>query len=628
MTSFFEVIGASASHIYHSAVPLSPRASLLWRLYEPHVRPLVRVVHGIPTSWDSSAATFKCAHTILAMAWSPCSRFIAVATEPAGGIQILDAVTLDSLLTTSPIPHLGYYFDLIFSPGGHLLTLCFKSSNKRHIASWDLQTGGLTSNLEIDDEGKGYQSMTYSECGTMVGCLFTHDSSSVICTCNTLTSTNIATHSFKGKAIDIWVHGEFLQFATLEDADITIWEAGFTFVKPPAILQSLSIPHNIDPSCNVLFNPTLLNLACYSNDNHLIVWDTQNSILLLDSADSYWSAFSLDGQLFAYWAGSELSIQKHSPTGYTHLQSITNKGIFTPQFSPNGQFILMECSNDAFQLLSTEVPATPLSDLSTQTLHHETKDFILEFTAANTWAVVARDRGKVVTVLDLSSGLPLLTIDMDTEVYAARVVENTAFVLSDGKVFTWNIPLRGNVADCRADIKNSVSTTRLEPWGEHINPDRPILASISPDSHHVVVIADNLLDTWDMTTRNHLSNPLSYTSMTWFTSDGNEIHSFRSPDKIKRRKIIEDGEPCITKLESQLITEELLGLPWLSSHGYKVTDDGWILGPSEKQLLWLPHHWRLDEKKRRWGGCYLGLFHNGLPDAVVLDLQPEKSHDD
>ena len=628
VTSFFEVINASVSHIYHSAVPLSPRASLVWRLYAPHANPLVRPVHGIPTSWNSSAATFKCANGILAMAWSPCSSFIAVATEPAGGIQILDAVTLDSLLTTSPIPHLADYHYLVFSPDGHLLTLYFGTFMEKNIASWDLQTGGLISNLVIDGKGRYYMSMTYSGCGTMLGCLFVEDDFSVLCTCNTLTSTNIASHSFKGKARGIWTHGEFLQFAVLEDGGVTIWEAAFASAKPPTILHSLSTPQNMNHSAGALFNPTLLYLACYSNDDHLIVWDTQNSIPLLDSADSHLKAFSLDGQLFAYRTGSELSIQKHSPTGYTHLQSITVKPGFIPQFSPNGQFILLKCSVEAFQLLSTEVPATPLSDLSTQTLFQETKDFILEFSAANTLAVVARNREKVVTVLNLSSGLPQLTIDMDTEVYAARVVENTAFVLSDGKIFTWNIPLRSSTVDCRANIKNSVSTTRLEPWGEYINPDIQTLASISPDSHHVVVIASNVLNTWDMATGNHLSSHIKYASMIWFTSDGNEVHILSCKHKIKRRKITKDGKLCITKLESQCLTEGIPGLPWLSNHGYKVTGDGWILGPSGERLLWLPHHWRLDKEKRKWSEHYLGLFHGELPNAIILDLQPEKLHDD
>ena len=110
----------------------------MWGLHEPHANPLVRVVHGIPTSWNSTAVTFKCAHSILAIAWSLCSRFIAVATESFGGIQILDAVTLDPLLTISPIPHAADYGYLIFSPGGHLLTLFFRSHERKHIAGWDL----------------------------------------------------------------------------------------------------------------------------------------------------------------------------------------------------------------------------------------------------------------------------------------------------------------------------------------------------------------------------------------------------------------------------------------------------------------------------------------------------------
>ena len=90
--------------------------------------------------------------------------------------------------------------------------------------------------------------------------------------------------------------------------------------------------------------------------------------------------------------------------------------------------------------------------------------------------------------------------------------------------------------------------------------------------------------------------------------------------------ITKDGEPCITKLESQYITKRMLGLPWLSNHGYKVTHDGWILGPSGKWLLWLPHHWRLGDKKRtiKWDGHYLALLHGALQEPVILDIQPEE----
>ena len=40
----FEVINTSASHIYHSALFLSPKTSIVRSLYEQYGRPLVRVV--------------------------------------------------------------------------------------------------------------------------------------------------------------------------------------------------------------------------------------------------------------------------------------------------------------------------------------------------------------------------------------------------------------------------------------------------------------------------------------------------------------------------------------------------------------------------------------------------------
>ncbi|KAF9642334.1 hypothetical protein BDM02DRAFT_3063629, partial [Thelephora ganbajun] len=49
---FFEIISTSCPHIYHSALPLCPRESIVRGLYEPHARPLTRIVRGLPNSWD------------------------------------------------------------------------------------------------------------------------------------------------------------------------------------------------------------------------------------------------------------------------------------------------------------------------------------------------------------------------------------------------------------------------------------------------------------------------------------------------------------------------------------------------------------------------------------------------
>ena len=649
VATFFEVINASAPHIYHSALPLSPRTSTMWKLYKPYANPLVRLVFGIPTSWGSSTATFKHANKILAVAWSPCSRFIAVATGSSGGIQILDAVTLDQLLIMSPIPLEEDDHSLKFSPGGHFLTLCLKAHQDVHIVSWDVQTGGLTCNVELSKTAH-FHSMTYSECGTMVGCLFVELSfGATICTCNILTNTSIATHVLREKAMGVWTHGNHLKFATLNYTAITIWEAEFTFVKPPKAIQSLPIPPDIDYFAPIQFNPTLNCLGFYSKsiDSPLIVWDTQHSTSFLDwidphhptdlfqgHTDHFRETFSPDGHLFAYTIDSGVSIWKHSPTGYTHLQNIAVQSVYGKvHFSPNRKFILVRSNPDAFQLWPTEDPVTSLHGPSSQTLHQEAEDFALEFCSANSVVVVVRNGGKVVTVLDLSCGSPQLTIDMNTEVYGVGVVENAALVFSDGKVFTWNIPIRGGAVDCRVNISNSISTTRLDNQWESKESDKSMLASltsysvaISPDSQYVAIGRRGKLYTCDMATGNCLENGLILPTMVWFTPDSSEVQCLGSSRGVHWWKIDKDTGFCITELVDQSLTEDLPGFPWFSTLGNKITDNGWLLNPSGKQLLWLPHHWRLGDTRRtrKWSRHYLALLHGGLSEPVILDLQPEE----
>ena len=59
---------------------------------------------------------------------------------------------------------------------------------------------------------------------------------------------------------------------------------------------------------------------------------------------------------------------------------------------------------------------------------------------------------------------------------------------------------------------------------------------------------------------------------------------------------------------------------WESPRSYNITDNGWVLSPRGKRLLWLPHHWRLGETYRTWGGRFLGSLHSELPEAVILEL--------
>ncbi|KAF9777540.1 hypothetical protein BJ322DRAFT_1131890, partial [Thelephora terrestris] len=135
---FFEVISTSAPHIYHSALPLSPKESLVQRYYGSQADPLAKVICGVPDLWDPSIANARFPERISAVGWSPCSRFIAVTWAASPKIVILDAVTLKQLYTVYPKSRGSHWGKIVFSPDGHLLV---GYSWFACIVTWDLQTG-------------------------------------------------------------------------------------------------------------------------------------------------------------------------------------------------------------------------------------------------------------------------------------------------------------------------------------------------------------------------------------------------------------------------------------------------------------------------------------------------------
>ena len=128
VTEFFEVISQSACHIYHSALLLTPKSSIIWKLYSQHIcSPVERILPGIPTSWDSCTAAAGTTTKLGCAVWSPCGNFIVAGLE--SGIEVRDSTTLERVsvlnhpgLCESFTPH-----SLAFSPGGHLLACSYIS---------------------------------------------------------------------------------------------------------------------------------------------------------------------------------------------------------------------------------------------------------------------------------------------------------------------------------------------------------------------------------------------------------------------------------------------------------------------------------------------------------------------
>ena len=617
VTGYFEVISVSVPHIYHSALLLSPKTSIVRRLYESQVNPLARVVQGVPNSWDHCIANTRYPSNIRAITWSPCSRFIAISWDNSCDVVILDAVTLKPLHTMHPEHQWIAWDNLVFSPDSHLLA--GYSYSHECIVSWDLQTGGLISSISTSGTRR-CNSMSYSGYGTMLGGLF--DQGTII-TYNISSGKQISLHSVQGFiASTIWTDHEFLQYAIVEPGTITIWEVSFTPSDPPTQINSLKTPDNFSTE-GLVFLSTHFLLA-FISQGRVIVWDAQHKVVLLDfmeAKDPRNMSFSLDGNFFVCGTkGPEFYLWKKSSGDYLHQKFTPSAGSTNPLISPNGELII-SFGGPTLQLWHTTSSLTSPPGITTQP-SQRTNDFLLEFSPNELLVAVTQRLGNTVTILDLKSGNPQMVIDADILICGIGITENKIVVVGDKKIITWELPAGDCIPDVHKNIDNSVQATEYKCPA----PIKQLSASISPGFNYIAFgSTKNLpeLYIYDLHTGKKLAVAKSEGRLPGFTLNGNEVWCARGDGMVDRWAIVGDSESNNTQL-GQLgnYEEPQSGFPWHSSHGYQVMDDEWVLNSGGKRLLWLPPQWRSAVKvDRKWSGKYLALLHRRLLDAIILELE-------
>ena len=627
VTGFFEIINESAPHIYHSALPLSPRTSIVRTLYEGHALPMVRIAHGLPNSWEPSIAATRFSSPIDTAVWSPCSKFIAIAWgKSKATIEILDAVTLGRL-TTLDFP-LGRTRWLVFSPNAHLLTWFGEKPGK--FISWEVQTGLLVSAISPDRRGTPL-SATYSACETMFGVSSRNDRTFTISIYNVHSGTHIYSRSVEGQALDeIWTHDRRLRFATTESESITTWETGFTETDTPTEVESLPIPGDSHRPGHFLLHPTLSRLAFIAG-GRVKVWGTQNSEFLLDSADVEWPrrmSLSIGGRFFACGtSGPEIHLWEESPSGYTpNGKLISNAGTSKPLISPCGESIIA-FGESVIQLWRTTDP-TSSSTALTRASQGNGNHFTLGFSPDGALAAVTRVGDETVTIMDLESGIPRLIIDTSMKVHGLGVSGNTVVVVGEGKIVTWSLPEGNDIPDPRATVNDSVRTVTFD------HPPFPTFAlrpttSVSPNLNRIAILEgrgrmDSRLHLYDVPTGECLTFiPMGSEPSPWFTTDGSQVWCVADSGEAELWEIVEDGESSGSRLEHQDTTAHPPdGFPWRPSGGYSIEDDHrWVLNSSGKRLLWLPPHWLSEGWNRMWGGRFLALLDRELLEPVILELE-------
>ena len=635
VTGYFEIISASSPHIYHSALVIAPQKSMVRELYESHARPFIRVVCGVPMSWDASTAAATRSSSIDSVVWSPCDRFVAITWYGAGTVDVLDSTTLQRLQTLE-LPQ-DVPTDLrapIFSPDSRILTYsgitCADLQGRwPSVVSWDLQTGGASSVIRWQESARYYtlsSSITYSANGEMVGvaCYRPNylDRSINIFVYDVASGVPMHSHSLDDAVPlgeHIWTHGKSLRFATTNATTITIWEIGFIPDATPAEVKTLPAPVDFDDERpeEAQLHPAPCRLAFVSR-GRILVWDVRNSRYLLDCADAGFYpkvSFSSDGRFFACsTTGSNIYLWKESPAGYMLHGMFTFNNLYpTPLLARNGKSIVAFGGDSrTIQLWPTESLITPPSNIPIRT-PQLTKNFILDFSSDGTLAIVARQRESTVTVLSLRSGVPQLTIDANMEVRGLGVIGNTVVIIGNKKVITWDLPAGDCVPGARVGLEDSSRT---------INFDDPLYfaisgSSISPDSRHIALTDRMDLYIYSASTGELLWKELSRGYIPRFSPDGCDIWCVGDSGQAEVWDV-SSGQ----KVPGPLVDIEYPpeGCPWGSSCGYRVTDDWWVLGPDGKRLLMLPPTWQSRPLHRVWRGKFLALLHRGLSEPVILEL--------
>ncbi|KAF9642704.1 hypothetical protein BDM02DRAFT_1952662 [Thelephora ganbajun] len=434
--------------------------------------------------------------------------------------------------------------------------------------------------------------------------------------------THTRSHPVEGEVIGgIRTHGGCLRFATIKSGSITTWEVGFASRNPSTEIESLPLPKEFPHDSNVhAFHPTLLQLA-FSHLERIFVWDVRRSKFLLDerAKDPYGISFSSDGHFFMHGTdGSGIYLWKESPTGYILHRNLNHEtGMDHQLMSPNEESIFL-FDLGVIQLSRTMDPSTSFSR------RQPYQRFKVEFSPDETLAAVARFKGETITVLDLKSGDPLSTIDAGMWVCGQRAAGNTVVAFDSEKAVTWNPPARGRVLNPKANVKDSRTATIRCPRMRVLQS-----ASISPDLHSIAMVERNyssascFLHLHDVPTgRCLVSVPIRWKtySNSWFTPDGCQVWCIADDGEARGFTIVEGSKSGVIKLEPT--NQPPNTSPWLSSRGYQITDDGWILGISGKRLFRLPLHWRSSDTTRRtWSGRFLALLDRQLPEVVILELE-------
>ena len=635
VTEFFEVISQSTSHIYHSALPLTPQSSIVQKLYNQHIySPMVRVLTGIPASWDSCIASVGYENSNNCAIWSPCGQLVVAAFDT--NIQIHKLNTLERVSTlTSPHDRPPFPTCFTFSPGGHLLACSFVQYNQSDgvkmlhnysLVLWDIQTGVVI--WKVDTLGCG-KVMFH---GNQKAITLVLDDGGIH-TYNALDGAELYPNdiplSLGPGSATCWVHEETLQFAISLKTDgqhvISIKEFQPTSTLPLHTLSSFPIPPY---DGQFSFSPVSFH-ASFATLEEVVVLNVQDSKVLLQTkvTQVYGGTpgeFSSNGCFFACGISEDtICVWQNTSTGYVPWSSLRYRLPFDRfLFSPAATLIL--CYGDmGIELLHLGNHPSPQPPPEVDPYHQPKTNHQVVYSRDQMYVAAVRQWGSIVTVVDCLFGTTQQFICPDMEIHDIKFVDNTLFAVGRHKLVCWDLEVDGVVDSV---VKKMLA---IESDVRHL--------TLSPDCSQIAFIRGQTVFLHDLKAPGPLAQYVSVNLIqdVQFSPDQHKLWvlTYTKDNAIYHPDGGEGFCPIYWHVEL-VITEGggfgdatiVEGKPSLwedtTSCEYLIKG-GWVVDSGGKELLWLPPNWRrLFANDMEWNGNFLALVSWHHPEAIIVHFHP------
>ena len=398
----FDTIHDSPSHIYHSALPLSP-PSWLQMHYNSELSPLIKPIKGIPAEWGMcSRTTVLGSHT---QTLSYHNSSIAVGSIP-GDIIIFDTVTGTQTAILSG--HTHNVTCIAFSLDGSSLV---SGSNDKTAKLWDVQTGGVVKT-------------------------FSGHTNWVLSVSISADYTTVASGS--------------------QDSTMCLWD-----IKTGECCHNIAQGH---PVCHVMFSPTDPQYLISISDERVWQWDV-DGYEVAQPFDGNHASFSSDGAQFISCYGRTVTVH-NSRSRKTPIEfQITNDTASLCSFSPNNRFIAVAANKAAYcwdiassdpQLVKTFITHT--ADITSLTFSSPTTLILASVDkSVKFWQIGGQSTDT--TIVNTNStplpSAPIMSITLQAE--DGIVITSD----SDGMVKTWDILTGTNKATSHTPAKHYMRDVRL-----------------------------------------------------------------------------------------------------------------------------------------------------------------------